>query len=50
MKFLDFFKMESGAVDAPVAPEKVDSTYKRLRIQTFLAATFVLRRNEAAAH
>ena len=40
MKFLDFFKMESGAVDAPVAPEKVDSTYKRLRIQTFLAATF----------
>ena len=32
--------MESGAVDAPVPAEKVDETYKRLRIQTFLAATF----------
>ena len=31
--------MESGAVDAPVAPQKVDKTYQRLRIQTFVAAT-----------
>ena len=38
-KFLDFFRMSVPNV-AQVPPEKVDKTYKRLRIQTFLAATF----------
>ena len=40
MSILNFFKMESGRVAAPVPQEKVDKTYKRLRIQAFLAATF----------
>ena len=40
MGFLNFFKMESVAAAKPVPAEKVDKTYKRMRIQTFLAATF----------
>ena len=40
MKIFDFFKMEMAPTVAAVPPEKVDKTYKRLRIQTFLAATF----------
>lgn len=38
-KFLDFFRVSDPSVEK-VAAEKVDSTYKRLRIQTFLAGTF----------
>ena len=40
MAFLDFFKNDSSVPVVPVPAEKVDKTYKRLRIQTFLAATF----------
>ena len=40
MKFLDYYKLENAPVAAPVPADKVDKTYKRLRIQTFLAATF----------
>lgn len=40
MGFLKFFSAESGSKAAPVPAEKIDKTYKRLRIQTFLAATF----------
>lgn len=40
MKILDFFKLENAPVSAPVPAELVDKTYKRLRIQSFLAATF----------
>ena len=40
MSILNFFNVDSGAVSAPVPAERVDKTYKRLRIQTFLAATF----------
>ena len=40
MSLINFFKMESGHMAQPVPEEKVDKTYKRLRIQTFLAATF----------
>ena len=39
MGFLDFFKA-SGPAAVKVPAEKVDSTYKRLRIQAFLAGTF----------
>ena len=38
-KFLDFYRVSDPSAEK-VAPEKVDSTYKRLRIQTFLAGTF----------
>jgi OPA family sugar phosphate sensor protein UhpC-like MFS transporter len=40
MSFLSFFKNELPANIPQVSAEKVDKTYKRLRIQTFLAATF----------
>ena len=40
MGFLDFFKMDNAPQAAPVPAEKVDKTYKRLRIQAFLAGTF----------
>ena len=40
MSFLSFFKNEIPANIPQVSAEKVDKTYKRLRIQTFLAATF----------
>ena len=40
MNFIDFFKLENAPVSKPVPAEKVDKTYKRLRIQSFLAATF----------
>ena len=40
MKILDYYKLENAPVAAPVPADKVDKTYKRLRIQTFLAATF----------
>ena len=39
MGFLDFFKA-SGPAAVKVPAEKVDSTYKKLRIQAFLAGTF----------
>ena len=39
MGFLNFFSNVPAAA-APVPEAKVDKTYKRLRIQTFLAATF----------
>jgi OPA family sugar phosphate sensor protein UhpC-like MFS transporter len=39
MGFFDFFKA-SGPAAVKVPAEKVDSTYKRLRIQAFLAGTF----------
>lgn len=39
-RFLNFFKMDVSANARAVPAEKVDKTYKRLRIQTFLAATF----------
>lgn len=38
--FITNFLNGSPAPPAPVAPEKVDKTYKRQRIETFLAATF----------
>lgn len=40
MSVLDFFKIDSAPAAKAVPAEKVDKTYKRLRIQTFLAATF----------
>ena len=40
MSVLDFFKMENAPMAKPVPADKVDKTYKRQRIQTFLAATF----------
>ena len=40
MSVIDFFRMEAGAKAAPVPAEKVEKTYKRLRMQAFLAATF----------
>ena len=40
MSVLDFFKIDSVPAAKAVPAEKVDKTYKRLRIQTFLAATF----------
>ena len=40
MSCLSFFKNELPANIPQVSAEKVDKTYKRLRIQTFLAATF----------
>ena len=40
MSVIDFFRMEAGAKAAPVPEGKVDGTYRRLRMQTFLAATF----------
>ena len=40
MSVLDFFKIENVPTAKPVPAEKVDKTYKRQRIQTFLAATF----------
>ena len=39
MGFADFYRM-SGPASYKVAPEKVDRTYKRLRLQAFLAGTF----------
>jgi MFS transporter, OPA family, sugar phosphate sensor protein UhpC len=38
-RFLDFYKM-SGPSATKVKPEKIDKTYKSLRLQAFLAATF----------
>lgn len=38
--FIIKFLNGMSAPPAPVAPEKVDKTYKRQRIETFLAATF----------
>ena len=38
-KFLDFFRVSDPSAEK-LAPEKVDATYKKLRIQTFLAGTF----------
>ena len=40
MSVIDFFRMEAGAKAAPVPADKIEGTYKRLRMQTFLAATF----------
>lgn len=38
-RFLDFYRVSDPSAEK-IAPEKVDGTYKRLRIQTFLAGTF----------
>lgn len=40
MSLLNFFSANSGSVNPPVPAEKVQSTYKRMRITTFLAVTF----------
>ena len=39
MAIADFFRMSLPS-EKKVAPEKVDKTYKRLRLQAFIAATF----------
>ena len=39
MGFADFYRV-SGPANYKVAPDKVDKTYKRLRLQAFLAGTF----------
>ena len=38
MKILDFYRISPASPDK-VAADKVDKTYKRLRMQTFIAAT-----------
>ena len=40
MNLVGFFKNDSVVAGDPVPAEKVDKTYKKLRIQAFLAATF----------
>ena len=40
MSLLSFFSAGSGRIDPPVPSDKVQRTYKRLRISTFLAVTF----------
>lgn len=40
MSVFSFFKADNFTPVAPVPAEKIDKTYKRMRIETFLAATF----------
>ena len=40
MGVFSFFKMDSGRIASPVPADKVNRTYKSLRMQSFLAGTF----------
>ena len=40
MKILNYFKAEYAPVSPAVPADKVDKTYKRFRMQAFLAGTF----------
>lgn len=40
MGIINFFSATSGRIDPPVPADKIDKTYKRMRLTTFFAVTF----------